>query len=76
MKTCWPKHQGCQHDEYMQRHITLDGKPAIIRKDPDGYPVVTGLAEPFPCWETAWTVVFNVVDNRGAKFSTTGEHGI
>jgi hypothetical protein len=63
-----------EHKAYLHRECTLDGYDAHVSTLEHNEPIIVKNDHTLG-YKTSWVVVFNVIDNRNGKFSTTGEHG-
>jgi hypothetical protein len=65
---CWPAHTDCAHRDYIGQPCTLNGKPAKIVKDSDGFANVAPLDPEQGAVPYSWTAIYNIMDNRNGRF--------
>ena len=74
--SCWPKHERCDHRDYIDRVVTLStvkGKVlARIKIDDDGFAQITPLDPPRTPVDFPWVAVFNICDNHHGHFERYG----
>lgn len=54
--------------DYVGRAVTLNGKPATVHKDKDGWPWIAPLDTKFGTVPYSWAAVYNICDNHDGEF--------
>ena len=65
---CWPDHADCEHRKYVGRAVTLNGQPAKVVKDDEGYAHVTPLDPTCGPVSYSWVAVFCKCDLHDGRF--------
>ena len=66
--SCWPEHLDCEYREYIGRNCFLNGQPAKVCKNKDGYARVCPLDPELGSVPYSWCAVWNIMDNHDGKF--------
>ena len=54
--------------DYVGRAVTLDGMPATVHRDKEGWPWIAPLDTSKGSIPYCWVTVYNICDNHGGKF--------
>jgi hypothetical protein len=55
-------------DEYVGRAVTLNGMPAKVTRNPDGFARIAPLDPKYGVVPYSWAAVYNICDNHGGRF--------